>query len=46
MRFVKGMLVGGMLSAGIALICADGMCDNKKKMIKKGKQLVRKFGMM
>ncbi len=46
MSFVKGMLVGGMLSAGIALICADGMCDNKKKMIKKGKQLVRKFGMM
>ncbi len=46
MSFVKGMLVGGMLSAGIALICADGMCDNKKKMMKKGKQLVRKLGMM
>lgn len=46
MRFMKGMLVGGMLATGIALMCADGMCDNKKRMIKKGRQLVRKLGMM
>lgn len=46
MKFFKGMIVGGMMSAGIALMCADGMCSSKKKMIKMGKQFVRKMGMM
>ncbi len=46
MKFVKGMLIGGMVVGGIALMCADGMCSNKKKMMKKGKQFVRKLGMM
>lgn len=45
MRFVKGMIVGGMIAAGVALVCADGMCDNKKRMIKKGRQFARKIGM-
>ena len=46
MKYVKGMILGGMISAGIALACADGMCDNKKKMVKMGKQFARKMGMM
>ena len=46
MKFFKGMIVGGMVSAGIALMCADGMCDNKKKMIKMGRQFAKKLGMM
>ena len=46
MKFIKGMLVGGMIAAGTAMICADGMCSSKKKMMKKGKQFVRKMGMM
>ena len=46
MKFIKGMIVGGMIAAGTAMICADGMCSSKKKMMKKGKQFVRKMGMM
>ena len=46
MRFVKGMIIGGILAAGVALVCADGMCDNKKRMMKKGKQFVRKLGII
>lgn len=46
MKFFKGMLVGGMVTAGMALMCADGMCSSKKKMIKMGRQFARKMGMM
>jgi len=46
MKFVKGMMIGTLLSAGIAVIYTESLGMNKKKMIKKGKQLVRKMGMM
>lgn len=46
MKFIKGMIVGGMIAAGTAIICADGMCSSKKKMMKKGKQFARKLGML
>ncbi len=46
MRFVKGMIVGGIIAAGTAMLCADGMCSSKKKMIKKGKQFVKKLGII
>lgn len=46
MKFIKGMLVGGLMSAGIAMMYADSMTNSKKKMIKKGRQLARKIGIM
>ena len=46
MKFIKGMIVGGMIAVGTALVCADGMCANKYKMMKKGKQFARKLGMI
>lgn len=46
MKFIKGMVVGGMISAGIMMMCYDNMSDSKRKMIKKGRQFARKMGMM
>ena len=46
MRFIKGMIVGGMIAAGTAMICADGMCARKHKMMKMGKQFARRIGMI
>jgi gas vesicle protein len=46
MKFVKGMLVGGLISAGVAMVCAGTMEQNKKKVMKKGKQFARKLGLM
>lgn len=46
MKFIKGMIVGGVISAGVAMMCTEGMAMNKKKMIKKGKQFVRKMGIV
>lgn len=45
MKFIKGMIVGGMIAAGTAMVCSEGMCNSKKKMLKKGKQFARKLGM-
>ena len=44
MNFVKGMVVGTMISAGIMMMYTDGM--NKKNMMKKGKQMAKKMGIM
>lgn len=46
MKFVKGMLMGTMITAGIALVYSESMGINKKKMIKKGKQMAKKIGIM
>lgn len=44
MKFAKGMIVGGMITAGIMMMYTDNM--DTKKMMKKGKQLIRKMGIM
>ncbi len=44
MKFVKGMLLGGIVTAGIAMACAESMGQNKKRMIRKGKQFAKKMG--
>ena len=43
MKFTKGMIIGGMITAGIMMMYTD---MNTKKMMKKGKQLARKMGIM
>ena len=45
MKFVKGMVVGTLVSAGIAMMCTETMSMGKKKMIKKGRQFAKKMGM-
>lgn len=46
MKFVKGMIMGGLLSAGVAMMCTDKMQPNRKKAIKMGKQFAKKMGIM
>ena len=46
MKFIKGMMIGSMITAGAMMMYSDGVNNNKKKMIKKGKQFARKMGMM
>lgn len=45
MKFTKGMIIGGVITAGIMMMYDNNMM-NTKKMMKKGKQLVRKMGIM
>lgn len=46
MKFVKGVVVGTLMSAGIVMICAESMTTDKNKMIKKSKQFMRKMGVI
>lgn len=45
MKFAKGMILGGMIAAGMMMMYADNNM-NTKKMMKKGKQFARKMGIM
>ncbi len=45
MKLVKGMIIGGMVSAGLIMMYGETMGFNKKKMMKQGKKLIQKMGM-
>lgn len=44
MRFFKGVLVGTMVSAGIMMAYNGGM--NRKNLMKRGKQMAKKMGII
>lgn len=44
MKFVKGMVLGTMVTAGMMMMYKEG--KSKKKMMKKGKQFIKKMGIM
>ena len=44
MKFIEGVVIGGMVGTGIALMYTDSHMWNSKKMLKKGKQLAKKLG--
>jgi len=43
---MKGIIVGGVISAGAAYMYKGMSGRNKRNMIKKGKQFAKKMGMM
>ncbi|MBR1654551.1 MAG: hypothetical protein IJ690_06410 [Clostridia bacterium] len=45
MKLLKGMIIGGMISAGIVMIYGETMGFDKKKMMKQGKKMVHKIGL-
>ena len=45
MKFVKGVMLGTLIAAGAMLLYSENVDDEKKKMIKKGKQFARKIGL-
>ena len=44
MKFTKGMILGSMITIGVMMMYTDNM--DSKKMMKKGKQLMFKMGIM
>ena len=46
MKFMKGILIGGIVTAGIAMMYAETMDQNKRRMMKKGKQFVKRMGII
>ena len=44
MKFTKGIIIGSMITAGVMMMYSDNV--DTKKMLKKGKQMMRKMGIM
>lgn len=46
MKFTKGLIVGGLITAGVLMMCSEDYNMNTKKMTKKGRQFAKKMGLM
>lgn len=46
MKFIKGIMIGGLITTGLVMMYVDSDMMNKKKMVKKGKQFAKKMGIM
>lgn len=46
MKFVKGVMIGGLLTTGLVMLYTETGMMNKKNMMKKGKQIAKKMGIM
>lgn len=46
MKFVKGMVMGTLISAGVVMLYNEKNAMKKNKMMKKGKQFIKKMGII
>lgn len=46
MKFVKGVVIGGLLVTGAAMMYTEMGKTSKKRMMKKGRQMVKKMGIV
>lgn len=46
MKFIKGVMIGGLLTTGLIMMYTETGMMNKKTMIKKGKKIAQKMGIM
>ena len=44
MKFIKGVMIGTMITAGAMMMYSEGLNNNKKKIMKKGKQIAKRMG--
>lgn len=46
MKFMKGVVIGGLITTGLVMMYTETGIMNKKKMMKKGKQVAKKMGIV
>ncbi len=46
MKFVKGMVIGAVGAAGIAMMYFESNNKMKRQLMKKGKQMAKKIGII
>ena len=46
MKFIKGIMIGGLLATGAMMMYSDNGMMNKKSLMKKGKKFAKKMGIM
>ena len=45
MKFLNGVMVGSLITAGAMIIYSETVDESKKRMVRKGKQIARRIGM-
>ena len=45
MKFIKGVMIGGLITTGLVMMYREGLM-NKKTMMKKGRKVAKKMGIM
>lgn len=43
MKFMKGVMIGGLITTGLIMMYTENDMMNKKKMMKKGKKIAKKI---
>ena len=43
MNFIKGMMLGTIITAGTMMMYSEGVEESKKKMMKKGRQMMKRM---
>lgn len=46
MNFMKGVMIGTLITAGTMMMYSENLDMNKKRMMKKGKQVAKKLKMV
>lgn len=46
MKFTKGLLLGGLITTGLIMMYKDTNMLNKKYMMKQGRKIAKKMGIM
>lgn len=46
MKFMKGVVIGGLITTGIVMMYTETGIMNRKIMMKKGKQMAKKLGIL
>ncbi len=46
MKFIKGVMIGGLLTTGLVMMYTETGMMNKKAMMKKGRKMAKKIGII
>ena len=46
MKFIKGVMIGGLLTTGMLMMYSEASNQTKKKVMKKGRNMLKKMNIM
>ena len=46
MKFIKGVMIGGLITTGLVIMYAESEKKNKKTMMRQGKKMAKKIGIL